>query len=117
MKNRVVFAAAGNGKTFCIAKEAAACLADSRGSILMISYTNEGIRALENEYRNQNGGVIDERIVIKSWYSFLLSEMIKPYQCMLKLSWKNYTEQFDFEVPENYIKGTSKNAVFCSIRE
>lgn len=70
----------------------------------MISYTNEGIRSLENEYRKQNQGVLDERLVIKSWYSFLLSEFIKPYQCLLKLKVKDYKDEYNFDFSENFIR-------------
>lgn len=104
MNNKVVFAAAGNGKTFRIAQEAVECIKDSSKYILIISYTNEGVRAIEEEFRYQNGGVIDERIVIKSWYSFLLSEMIKPYQCLLKLKYKYYKQEHNYEVRENFIR-------------
>lgn len=104
MNNKVVFAAAGNGKTYNICKEAIRLSAQSKDkSILLISYTNEGVKSIENEYRKQNFGIIDSNVTIKTWYSFLLSELIKPYQCLLKLKIKYYTKEIDFQMPENYI--------------
>ena len=85
MNNIVIFAAAGNGKTYSICKQAKNTVKTYNKCALLISYTNEGVRSLENEYRKQNSGVLDDRVVVKSWYSFLLSEFIKPYQCLLKL--------------------------------
>ena len=64
--------------------------------ILLISYTNEGVKSLENEYRKQNDGVLDNGVIIKTWYSFLLSEFIKPYQCSLSLYYKYYNLTFPF---------------------
>ena len=104
MKNKVVFAAAGNGKTYSICSEAKASLGTGTKCVLMISYTNEGVHALENEYRKQNDGVIDNRIIIKSWYSFMLSEFIKPYQCTLQLKYKVQLQEKTIRIPENYIR-------------
>ena len=95
MKNQVVFAEAGNGKTYTICKKAREAMLNSNKCILLLSYTNEGVHALETEYKNQNLGVLDERIVIKSWYRFLLSDFIKPYQCLLHLKEKKYSKELD----------------------
>ena len=69
--------------------------------VLLISYTNEGVRSLENEYRKQNGGVLDDRVIFKSWYSTLLSEFIKPYQCSLKL--RQYRTEKKCHIPPSVI--------------
>ncbi len=105
INNQVEFAAAGNGKTYSIC-ECAREASNNNGDkyVLMISYTNEGVRSLENEYRKQNQGVLDERVIIKSWYSFLLSELIRPYQCLLQMRYKYYKKEYDFKVPENGIR-------------
>lgn len=103
MNNKVVFAAAGNGKTYSICKQAKDIVENQNGCVLLISYTNEGIRSLEQEYRKQNDGILHEKVIIKSWYSFVLSEFIKPYQCLLNLKEKVYKKERDFEVPENYV--------------
>ncbi|MDP3387452.1 MAG: UvrD-helicase domain-containing protein [Eubacteriales bacterium] len=104
MNNQVVFAAAGNGKTYSICKEAKSIIDNGKKMVLLISYTNEGVRSLGNEYRKQNQGVLDERLVIKSWYSFLLSEFIKPYQCLLKLKYKHIKQEYEVNIPENHIR-------------
>ena len=92
MDNQVIFAAAGNGKTYSLCSQAKAAVNNDSKYVLLISYTNEGIRSLENEYRKQNGGILDDRVIFKSWYSVLLSEFIKPYQCSLKLKEKRYNK-------------------------
>lgn len=104
MKNEVVFAAAGNGKTYKICKDAIKLALETNKCILLVTYTNEGVRSLENEFRKQNFGIIDKNVVIKTWYSFLLSELIKPYQCLLKLKYKHYRDDLNIKVPENFLK-------------
>lgn len=103
MNNRVVFAAAGHGKTYSLCSQAKTAIDNTNKYVLLISYTNEGIRSLENEYRKQNGGVLDDRVIFKSWYSILLSEFIKPYQCSLKLKEKRYKQEFPVTFPENFV--------------
>ena len=88
MSNDVIFAAAGNGKTYNICNEAIKLASETNKLILLVSYTNEGVHSLEKEYRKQNFGVLDKNVIIKTWYSFLLSELIKPYQCLLKIKKK-----------------------------
>lgn len=103
MNNQVIFAAAGNGKTYSLCSQAKAAVDSGNKHVLLISYTNEGIRSLENEYRKQNGGVLDDEVMFKSWYSVLLSEFIKPYQCSLKLKEKRYKKEVSFTFPENFV--------------
>lgn len=103
MNNQVIFAAAGNGKTYSLCSKAKAAVENGNKHVLLISYTNEGIYSLKNEYRKQNSGVLDDRVIFKSWYSVLLSEFIKPYQCSLKLKKKQYREEFPFTFPENFV--------------
>lgn len=95
-------AAAGNGKTYSICQKARIALRESNKKVLLISYTNEGLAALKCEYRKQNQGIIDDRIVIKSWYTFLLSDIIKPYQCSLKFRDENGNDE---NIEPNYIQG------------
>lgn len=104
MSNDVIFAAAGNGKTYNICNEAIKLASETNKLILLVSYTNEGVHSLEKEYRKQNFGVLDKNVIIKTWYSFLLSELIKPYQCLLKIKKKQYKNEYDFAIPENHIK-------------
>lgn len=48
-------------------------------------------------------GILDDKVIFKSWYSFLLSEFIKPYQCSLKLKEKRYKKEFPVTFPENFV--------------
>lgn len=104
MSNEVVFAAAGNGKTYSICKQAREIVSCSEKYVLLVSYTNEGVKSLEKEYKEQNGGVLDSRVIIKTWYGFLLSELIKPYQCLLQLSYKRYKQEYPFNIQQNWIE-------------
>ena len=103
MNNQVIFAAAGNGKTYSLCSKAKAAVENGNKYVLLLSYTNEGIRSLENEYRKQNDGILDEKVIFKSWYSFLLSDFIKPYQCSLKLKEKRYKQELPVTFPENFV--------------
>lgn len=46
----------------------------------MLSYTNRGVGAIKDEVCKQNFGVVDSKIDIMTWYSFVLNELVKPYQ-------------------------------------
>lgn len=74
--------AAGAGKTYNICKEALDRVNNTGTGkrVLLVSYTNRGIGALKTEICKQNLGVIDSRIDIMTWYSFVLNELVKPYQ-------------------------------------
>lgn len=103
MSNHVVFAAAGHGKTYSLCSQAKTAIDDTSKHVLLISYTNEGIHSLETEYRKQNSGILDDRVIFKSWYGVLLSEFIKPYQCLLRLKEKHYKDEFSVTFPENFV--------------
>lgn len=102
MDNKVIFAAAGNGKTYNLCKQAINLAKTSKKYILLISYTHEGVISIEKEYKKQNFGIIDSNVKILTWYSFLLQEFIKPYQNLLEL--KIYKKEENFFISENYIK-------------
>ena len=74
--------AAGAGKTYNICKEALekADNTESDKRVLLLSYTNRGVGAIKDEVCKQNMGVIDSKIDIMTWYSFILNELVKPYQ-------------------------------------
>lgn len=104
MNNDVIFAAAGSGKTYSICSKAIKLAAGTSKTILLVTYTNEGVRSLETEYKKQNFGVVDSNVKITTWYSFVLSDFIKPYQCLLNLKYKHYKNEFPYDIPENFIK-------------
>ena len=80
MKNTIKISAAGSGKTYDICQDALNVVACGGKKALIVTYTNRGENAVENEIRKQNKGVLHPKIVIKTWYRFLLSDTIKPYQ-------------------------------------
>lgn len=104
MNNKVIFAAAGNGKTYNICKSAIEFSKNNPNkNVLLVTYTNEGTNALIKEFKKQNCGVIESNVVIKTWFSFLLSDFIKPYQVEIKLKYKYYNKEFEVSIHENQI--------------
>jgi len=94
-KNLVKCAAAGSGKTWGICHDALKIIRDdSNKKILITTYTNKGVEAIEKEFKLQNYGVLDKQVVIRSWYQFLLCDLIKPYQTYLTDI--NEVKSFDF---------------------
>ena len=80
-KNLIKIECAGSGKTWNICNLALSIVSsDIDKRVAIISYTNRGIQAILSEIKKQNNGVLHRRIIIKSLYSFLLNELIKPYQ-------------------------------------
>lgn len=83
-KNLIRCAAAGSGKTWGICRDALKIIrAGSNKRVLIVTYTNKGVEAIETEFKKQNFGVLDRRVVICSWYHFILYDLIKPYQTCL----------------------------------
>lgn len=80
MANIIKISAAGSGKTYDICHDALDVVADSDRRVLIVTYTNRGEKAVETEIRKQNKGVLHPRITVKTWFHFLLSDAIKPYQ-------------------------------------
>jgi len=78
--NILVLACAGSGKTYGICNDAKKYYSESNTRVLMVSYTHRGVDSIRNEYAKQNHGVLDKHVVIRTWYQFLLRELIKPYQ-------------------------------------
>lgn len=78
-KNEIIFAVAGAGKTYDICNQALSELPINK-KILIVTYTHKGIESIKKELKKQNFGIINFNIKIKTWHSFLLSELIKPYQ-------------------------------------
>lgn len=80
MKNTIKISAAGSGKTYDICQDALNVVSNGSKNVLIVTYTNRGENAVETEIRKQNKGVLHPQIAIKTWYRFLLSDAIKPYQ-------------------------------------
>lgn len=75
MMHRLIIASAGAGKSTRIVNESAE-LAQNRGSVLVVTYTNSNQRELTRKY----SGVKPASIKIKGWFTFLLEDLIRPYQ-------------------------------------
>jgi DNA helicase-2/ATP-dependent DNA helicase PcrA len=94
-KNLIRCAAAGAGKTWGICHDALEIVnAGADEKVLITTYTNKGVEAVEKELKKQNFGVLDNRVVVSSWYQFLLRDLIRPYQTFL--TGINEVKSFDF---------------------
>ena len=76
--NIIKIYAAGAGKTHGICNEAIANCKDK--GTLIVTYTNKGIESIKGELKKINDGVLPTNVDVMTWYTFLLREMIKPYQ-------------------------------------
>lgn len=74
--NKLYIAGAGAGKTTKLVKTA---LELSEKKILITTFTNENTKSIENKIK-EKVGVIPQNIEIKTWFSFLLKDGIRPYQ-------------------------------------
>lgn len=108
MTNIIKISAAGAGKTYGICHDALDVVANSDKRVLIVTYTNRGEKAVETEIRKQNKGVLHPRVAIKTWYHFLLSDAIKPYQRYISV-----------DCPFNIVKGLdfSKTYGFVNIHK
>lgn len=79
VRNIAKMSAAGSGKTYDICKDALA-IAGNGHRVLITTYTNRGAESVRKEIRKQNDGVLHKNVVVKTWFTFMLSDMIKPYQ-------------------------------------
>ena len=80
MNNTAKMSAAGSGKTWDICHEALESVKRNDKRSLIVTYTNRSTESARQEIRKQNDDVLHPRIIVKTWYRFLLSDMIKPYQ-------------------------------------
>ena len=109
--NVVKISAAGAGKTWEICHEALEVGKQGRQA-LIVSYTNRGIGAVRKEICKQNDGVLHENVAVKTWYKFLLSDMIKPYQNYLTgLKNINVLRSVDYSQTYGHINRFSKGSI------
>lgn len=74
-KNSFILACAGSRKTTQIVEDALA----SKTRILITTYTNENLDQIR-AYLVEKAGAIPANITVLSWFSFLLSDGVRPYQ-------------------------------------
>ena len=94
--NIAKMSATGSGKTWDICHEALETVRVSDKRALIVTYTNRSTESARNEIRKQNEGVLHPRVDIKTWYRFLLSDMIKPYQVGITGGQINHIKSVDF---------------------
>lgn len=78
--NRVILAAAGSRKTESIIEAVAD--ADPSSRLLVTTYTVENSTQIVERITSKLGG-IPHNVAIKTWFTFLLSDCIRPYQNFL----------------------------------
>lgn len=76
MKNELLIASAGAGKTTLIVTEALNC----SESVLITTFTEENEREIRKKVSKKNNGIIPSNITISTWFSFLIEHGAKPYQ-------------------------------------
>lgn len=101
--------AAGSGKTYDICKDA---LENARlgNRVLITTFTNRGAESVRREIKSQNDGVLHSLVVVKTWFTFIMSDMIKPYQRYLTgeiggVKAYDYSQEYGFI---NYARKGSK---------
>jgi len=76
MKNELLIASAGAGKTTHFVKEALVC----KESVLITTFTEENEKEIRKKFIELNNGIIPANITIQTWFSFLIEHGAKPYQ-------------------------------------
>jgi len=92
--NKIRMCAAGSGKTWGICSDALSAVAGQSKRVLITTYTNKGVDTVNAEIEKQNHGIGSNRIAVRSWFQFLISEMIRPYQSYITDI--NMIKSFDF---------------------
>jgi len=77
--NKLVIAAAGTGKTTALVKYA---IKHKGKPILITTYTNNGCAEIKQKFIDSEYGHVPSWVTIKSWYTFILQDCIRPYQAL-----------------------------------
>jgi DNA helicase-2/ATP-dependent DNA helicase PcrA len=83
LTKKLIIASAGAGKTHRLVTE---CIKQNKlgYKTLIITYTNSNQIEISQKYK-ELGGNNKRLFVVKGWYSFLLEELVRPYQlCLFK---------------------------------
>lgn len=75
---KLMIAAAGAGKTTFLVQEA---LKIQDRKVLITTFTDENLREIKKKFIEKNG-FIPKNIQVKTWYSFLLHDCLRPFQCL-----------------------------------
>lgn len=76
---KLMIAAAGAGKTTFLVREA---LKIKEKKVLITTFTDENVGEIKKKFVEING-FVPKNVVIKGWFSFLLQDCLRPYQCVL----------------------------------
>lgn len=76
MKNNLLIAAAGAGKTTHFVQESLKLTE----SVLITTFTEENKEEIRKKFFELNNGVIPHNVTIRTWFSFLIEHGAKPYQ-------------------------------------
>jgi DNA helicase-2/ATP-dependent DNA helicase PcrA len=76
MKNNLIVASAGSGKTTYLVKKS---LEIKYGSILITTFTEANGKEIESKFYKMNG-CIPQNVKIQTWFSFLLEHGVRPFQ-------------------------------------
>lgn len=79
MKNRLIIAAAGSGKTTTLVEEA---LKQESGKVLITTYTQANEVEIRKIFIKINK-CIPENVTVQTWFSFLLKHGVRPFQGVL----------------------------------
>lgn len=77
INSKIIVSTAGSRKTTFIVEDALGNA--SNGNILLLTYTIENLKQIE-DYLIQRNDAIPPNVTVQSWYSFLLSDCVRPYQ-------------------------------------
>jgi len=89
LKNKIIIAAAGSGKTTLIVRQA---ISKPQEKIAIVTYTNNNYAEISNKFYELNGS-IPSNVTIITWFTFLLRECTRPYQSFL---YPNRIENIEF---------------------
>lgn len=78
LKNKLIIAAAGSGKTTFLIDEASR----QKGRILILTYTLANEASIRKKFVEMYG-YIPSNVTISPWFKFLLSHGVKPYQSVM----------------------------------
>lgn len=79
MKNRLIIAAAGSGKTTFLVNEA---LKIKHEKVLITTFTDANGNEITKKFIELNG-CVPSNITIQTWFSFLIQHGVKPYQSVI----------------------------------
>lgn len=89
-RNRIIIASAGSGKTTTIVDSAGAA---ASGRSALVTYTTNNNAAIERMLYEKSG-YIPTGITVSTWFSFLLRQLVRPYQCAMH---PQHIEKMHFE--------------------